>query len=70
MPVLTDKITTSKSEIYFQNYVTKHSHSPKTGPKYAGRQASNFAIFLFPKKSSKNKKSVNVWIFTRFSAAR
>jgi hypothetical protein len=48
--VLTDKIATSKSEIYFQNCVTKHSHSPKTGPKYAGRQASNFAIFFISKK--------------------
>ena len=45
------KITTSKSEIYFQNCVTKHSHSLKTGPKYAGRQASNFAdYFSFQKK--------------------
>jgi hypothetical protein len=57
MLVLTDKITTSKSEIYFQNCVAKHSHSPKIGPKYAGRQASNFAIFYFQKKIRKIKKA-------------
>jgi hypothetical protein len=56
MLVLTDKTTTSKSEIYFQNCVTKHSHSPKTGPKYAGRQASNFAIFFISKKKVRKIK--------------
>ena len=68
MRVLTDKITTSKSEIYFQNCVTKHSHSPKTGPKYAGRQASNFAIFFISKKKVRKIKKRKFVDFTRFSA--
>ena len=68
--VLTDKIATSKSEIYFQNCVTKHSHSPKTGPKYAGRQASNFAIFFISKKKVRKIKKLKCVDFTCFSTAR
>jgi hypothetical protein len=70
MLVLTDKIATSKSEIYFQNCVTKHSHFLKTGPKYAGRQAPNFAIFFISKKKARKIKKHGCVDFTRFSAAR
>ena len=51
MPVLVGKVTTSKSEIYFQNYVTKHPHSQKMS---VGKHQI-FQLFFFPKKRLERK---------------